>query len=334
MQAGRRSSSGDFKGLKNVVERMRSVNDWVRITTLGRRAGSSGRRRRRRRRRRRPRWKRRRRRRRQRLGRARAARFTELVTIKTTYPRLGTPSAQREADDGDLERAQMAVVAAAVVAASSACGLVEVEKLLRVLSSLSASDLKIQNAIVCVVPGQMVILKVYMQDDSAGSFIIYYMPCTRGGSVMRRVRAHSRRWRRGPVQRANCAQTAPRPGHGGSGPGGPRRQIVRPARPRAYCCRIRGLPLVAMFASPGHVLAQSSLHSASQSAAARTTAARALSRVVWNSFAILLRRCIELPQEMTRVAVPWQAAGRCEDITQRPEMLHATSSGKFKEHDQ
>ena len=47
-----------------------------------------------------------------------------------------------------------------------------------VLSSLSASDLKIQNAIVCVVPGQMVILKVYMQDDSAGSFIIYYIPCT------------------------------------------------------------------------------------------------------------------------------------------------------------
>ena len=59
-----------------------------------------------------------------------------------------------------------------------ACGLVEVKKLLRVLSSLSASDLKIQNAIVCVVPGQMVILKVYMQDDSAGSFIIYYIPCT------------------------------------------------------------------------------------------------------------------------------------------------------------
>ena len=50
------------------------------------------------------------------------------------------------------------------------------KKLLRVLASLSASDLKIQNAIVCVVPGKMVILKIYLHDGNAQSFLIYYLP--------------------------------------------------------------------------------------------------------------------------------------------------------------
>ena len=175
--------SRDFKGLKNVVERMRSVNDWVRITTRpgggpgaaggggggggggddrdGNGGGGGG-------------------------GGSGSAELEllvsrpELVTIKTTYPRLGTPSAQQEADDGDLETGADGGGGGGGGGGGEqrACGLVEVKKLLRVLSSLSASDLKIQNAIVCVVPGQMVILKVYMQDDSAGSFIIYYIPCT------------------------------------------------------------------------------------------------------------------------------------------------------------
>ena len=53
---------------------------------------------------------------------------------------------------------------------------VEIKKLLRVLQSLSASDLKIQNAIVCVVPGSMVILKIYLPDVNQESFMIYYLP--------------------------------------------------------------------------------------------------------------------------------------------------------------
>ena len=44
------------------------------------------------------------------------------------------------------------------------------------LGSLTSSDLRIQNAIVCVAPGQMLILKVYLQDDSGQSFLIYYLP--------------------------------------------------------------------------------------------------------------------------------------------------------------
>ena len=57
-----------------------------------------------------------------------------------------------------------------------ASALVDVRKFLRILQSLSASDLRIQNAIVCVVPSAMVILKIYLHDQSAQSFMIYYLP--------------------------------------------------------------------------------------------------------------------------------------------------------------
>ena len=45
---------------------------------------------------------------------------------------------------------------------------------------MSSSDLKINNAIVCVVPNAMVILKIYLNDDSAQSFMIYYLPILAG----------------------------------------------------------------------------------------------------------------------------------------------------------
>ena len=56
----------------------------------------------------------------------------------------------------------------------------EVKKLLRILTSLNASDIRIQNAIVCVVPNAMVILKIYLNDESAQSFMIYYLPVLAG----------------------------------------------------------------------------------------------------------------------------------------------------------
>ena len=161
----------DFKGLKNVVERMRSVNDWIRITT--RSGGAAG---------------------------ADAAATAgpsgtqgvdgpsgdgsaslellvsrpELVTIKTTYPRLGVPMAVPE--EPEQPGSPTGHAGGAGGGEQRACALVEVRKLLKVLQSLSSSDLRIQNAIVCIVPGQMVILKVYLQDDSAQSFLIYYIP--------------------------------------------------------------------------------------------------------------------------------------------------------------
>ena len=185
--------SRDFKGLKNVVERMRSVNDWMRITTRrggsGETSGGGG----------------------GDVDGSGSASLElrvekpELVSIKTTYPRLGVPmSAPAEDDDGPNSPVETG--AGGGVAAGGADGgsssaaaaggggggrssssskdeasaSVEVRKLLRVLTSLSSSDLKINNAIVCVVPGVMVILKIYLQDDTGQSFMIYYLPVLAG----------------------------------------------------------------------------------------------------------------------------------------------------------
>ena len=43
-----------------------------------------------------------------------------------------------------------------------------------------SSDLKIQNAIVCIVPHSMVILKIYLPDTSQRSFMIYFLPVLAG----------------------------------------------------------------------------------------------------------------------------------------------------------
>ena len=52
----------------------------------------------------------------------------------------------------------------------------EGKQLLRVLTSLCSADIKIQNAIVCIVPGAMVVLKIYLPDKEQSSFMIYYLP--------------------------------------------------------------------------------------------------------------------------------------------------------------
>lgn len=166
----------EFKGLKNVVERMRSVHEWMRLTTSRRapRAGEVG-------------------------GGGEIdgggtaelqllVEKPELVKIKTTYPKLGVPVVQGEdggRDDGGggaagscshHPTADHPAGAPALTASAS----VEVKKLLRVLQSLSASDLKIHNAIVCIVPGSMVILKIFLPDQSQQSFITYYLPVMAG----------------------------------------------------------------------------------------------------------------------------------------------------------
>ena len=100
----------------------------------------------------------------------------ELVTIKTTYPRLGVPTTAPPEGDAQLEGDAPTGAAGSDDGEQRACALVDAKKLVRVLSSLSSSDLKIQNAIVCVVPGKMVILKIYLHDGNAQSFLIYYLP--------------------------------------------------------------------------------------------------------------------------------------------------------------
>ena len=113
------------------------------------------------------------------------------------------------------------------------------------------------------------------------------------------MRAHSRRWRRGAVTKVNCAQTAAAP-HGGSGPGGPRRQnrpAGAPAR-TSYYCRIRDA-LRRHAASPEHVLAN--LHCTQRRNQPPHAAGSASPFRTWceNPFPqICCGRCIELPQEV------------------------------------
>lgn len=96
----------------------------------------------------------------------------ELVTIETTYAKLEVPGTQ--GDDGDVENA--AGLNGSGSASAPATASIEVKKLLKVLTGLIASDVKIQNAIICVAPSASLVLKVYLHDSSGQSFIIYYLP--------------------------------------------------------------------------------------------------------------------------------------------------------------
>ena len=129
--------AGEFKGLKNVVERMRTVTEWMQLTAShsaspltggGDHGEVDG------------------------NGIAELELLVdkpELVKIKTTYPRLGMPaSAPEPGAEGDDAPEHCAVpsgdCASAPVPtlARRACASVEVKKLLRILQSLSASALQ------------------------------------------------------------------------------------------------------------------------------------------------------------------------------------------------
>ncbi len=142
--------AASFRSLKNVVDRMRTVNEWVQLTTRiysSERAASGE------------------------EGSAileLQASKRALVGIRTTYTHLGVTSSDSE----DPSLGQLSAVAD-----------VEAKKLLRILSSLTGSDLKIQNAIVCVAPDSMVVLKIYLPDSENGSFLIFYLPVLVGDDI-------------------------------------------------------------------------------------------------------------------------------------------------------
>ena len=198
--------STEFKGLKNVVERMRTVSEWIRLTAsrgdpFGRDEGVGGG---------------------GEIDGSGAASLellvekTELVRIKTTYPQLGVPdidaghrdarprprprpspspspspkpepgvpdmetaqcsSASQHDDDDDGVHRQHSTEPLRPPRPQAASASVEGKQLLRVLTSLCSADIKIQNAIVCIVPGAMVVLKIYLPDKEQSSFMIYYLP--------------------------------------------------------------------------------------------------------------------------------------------------------------
>ena len=100
----------------------------------------------------------------------------EQVEIKTTFPRLGVPDAGAPPAAADADGGEPSSPSGGGGGEVMATASVEIKKLLRVLGSLTGSDLRIQNAIICVVPGSMVVLKIYLADESNESFIIYYLP--------------------------------------------------------------------------------------------------------------------------------------------------------------
>ena len=142
----------EIKGLKNVVERMKSVSDKLRLTAQGA------------------------------VSRADYASAVadggapvlpgagqlELVvqkdnqvTIRTTYPKLGlmlTSSAPEEAlQDGDED---VRLEAEATIS---------IKRLSRVLQALVAADCKMHCGVLCLVPGHVVLLKLYLSDNQRQS---------------------------------------------------------------------------------------------------------------------------------------------------------------------
>lgn len=185
--------SREFRGLKNVVERMRSVDEWMHITTRrGRDASHDAA---------------------CEIDGGDAAELQlhvakpEHVSIKTMYTHLGVPTAMGEGgEEGASSSSPLATggggagegadradgsmdaltgdahgstsEAGGRCEEASAC--VDARVFLKVLASLNASDLRISNAIFCVVPRRLVILKIYLQDETASSFMIYYLPVRAG----------------------------------------------------------------------------------------------------------------------------------------------------------
>ena len=84
-------------------------------------------------------------------------------------------SSASQHDDDDVHRAR-STEPLQPPRPQAASASVEGKQLLRVLTSLCSADIKIQNAIVCIVPGAMVVLKIYLPDKEQSSFMIYYLP--------------------------------------------------------------------------------------------------------------------------------------------------------------
>ncbi|KAL1520795.1 hypothetical protein AB1Y20_022359 [Prymnesium parvum] len=144
--------TAEIRGMKNVVERMKSVSDVLLLTASDMSGGqgiTEG------------------------AGQLKLQVVKDhLVSIATTYPKLDlphdpTPAAEDADGFGQPIR--------------SAIARLEVKRLLKVLASLSQSDMRICNSIICVVPDKMVVLKVFLPDESQQSSLIFYLSVLSSG---------------------------------------------------------------------------------------------------------------------------------------------------------
>jgi len=141
--------SAELRALRNVVERMRAISDYLQLTASGSDASGGG------------------------AGGGvlkLEAEKDNLVSIATTYARLDVQllrGAEAATADADAERGGVHEAAARV----------EAKKLQRVLASLLGSDIKVHNALLCIIPHSSVVLKFFLPDQNTGSScLIFYLP--------------------------------------------------------------------------------------------------------------------------------------------------------------
>ena len=138
----------ELRALRNVVERMRAISDYLQLTASGSDASGGG------------------------AGGGTLkleAEKDNLVSIATTYARLDVQllrGAEAATADAEAQRGVHEAVAR-----------VEAKKLQKVLAALLGTDIKVHNALLCIIPHTSVVLKFFLPDQNTGSScLIYYLP--------------------------------------------------------------------------------------------------------------------------------------------------------------
>ena len=138
----------ELRALRNVVERMRAISDYLQLTASGSDASGGG------------------------AGGGTLkleAEKDNLVSIATTYARLDVQllrGAEAATADAEAQRGVHEAVAR-----------VEAKKLQKVLAALLGTDIKVHNALLCIIPHTSVVLKFFLPDQNTGSScLIFYLP--------------------------------------------------------------------------------------------------------------------------------------------------------------
>ena len=138
----------ELRALRNVVERMRAISDYLQLTASGSDASGGG------------------------AGGGTLkpeAEKDNLVLIATTYARLDVQlirGAEAATADAEAQRGVHEAVAR-----------VEAKKLQKVLAALLGTDIKVHNALLCIIPHTSVVLKFFLPDQNTGSScLIFYLP--------------------------------------------------------------------------------------------------------------------------------------------------------------
>ena len=141
--------SAELRGLRNVIERMRLFSDQLLLTATG----TTGH-----------------------HGNSKVANLTlqvqkdHLVTISTSYSKLERVPMNGSENEAPPQNSDSEDTAEARV---------EVKRLSKMLQGLVSADMKMHNGICCIIPGQALVLKVFLpslDQDPTSSHIVFYTP--------------------------------------------------------------------------------------------------------------------------------------------------------------